>query len=287
MSDDPYASRRGLTFNQAEGIDALPAQLELRTISPELSATLWLVVHSSLSHCIIADRYAGGSYRMIDPWRSILFAWWITQQHQNVDELPDPRSLLQMVKVIVTSRNYSPTFNFLQFVIQRPDSPPGFARDIGRALENARAAYRVVDDLIVPIATDEEAEAVAAALAEAQRAEAQGPHAHLREAARLLSAGDAAASVRESIHAVEAAAKFLEPKAATLGDALPKLERKGVLNPRLKDALVKLYSYTNDEKGVRHALVFDGKPNITERDAIFMFGSCAAFVSYLLSAARE
>lgn len=37
---DPYAHRRGLTFGQAEGVEDLPRQLELREVSKELRAKL-------------------------------------------------------------------------------------------------------------------------------------------------------------------------------------------------------------------------------------------------------
>jgi hypothetical protein len=39
-------------------------------------------------------------------------------------------------------------------------------------------------------------------------------------------------------------------------------------------------------KGVRHALVFDGEANVDMTDALFMLGSCAAFVSFMAGKAR-
>jgi len=44
--------------------------------------------------------------------------------------------------------------------------------------------------------------------------------------------------------------------------------------------------YTNDEKGIRHALVDEGTAKVDEADALFMLGACAAFVSYLITKAR-
>ena len=47
--DDPYADRKALTFEQAEGIVPLPTQLLPKEVSRELSALLWAVVHASLN----------------------------------------------------------------------------------------------------------------------------------------------------------------------------------------------------------------------------------------------
>jgi hypothetical protein len=54
----------------------------------------------------------------------------------------------------------------------------------------------------------------------------------------------------------------------------------------LSKALTSLYAYTSDEKGIRHALIDDSAAKVDETDALFMFGACAAFVSYLIGKAR-
>ena len=89
--------------------------------------------------------------------------------------------------------------------------------------------------------------------------------------------------MRESIHAVEAMAVRLAPEKNTLSAALNMLERRGHLHGRLKAAFEKLYAYSNDEEGVRHALVFGDEAQVDEADALFMLGACASFVSYLLA----
>jgi hypothetical protein len=46
-----------------------------------------------------------------------------------------------------------------------------------------------------------------------------------------------------------------------------------------------LYAYTSDESGIRHALL-EASANVDETDALFMLGSSASFVSYLVGKAR-
>ena len=71
-----------------------------------------------------------------------------------------------------------------------------------------------------------------------------------------------------------------------LGPALAKLEKSGAIHPALKQAFEKLYGYTNDEKGIRHAQLNDPS-NVTDHEAVFMLGACASFVTYLINRARE
>jgi hypothetical protein len=81
-------------------------------------------------------------------------------------------------------------------------------------------------------------------------------------------------------------ARTLEPSVSTLGPALDALEKRGHLHGALKRAFSALYGYTSDEKGIRHALVLEDKAQVDETDALFMLGSCASFVSYLIARAR-
>lgn len=71
----------------------------------------------------------------------------------------------------------------------------------------------------------------------------------------------------------------LAPATKTLGV----LEQHGHLHGGLKAAFSKLYGYSSDEEGVRHALVFGNEAQVDEANALFMLGACASFVSYLLA----
>jgi hypothetical protein len=53
------------------------------------------------------------------------------------------------------------------------------------------------------------------------------------------------------------------------------------ISDTLKVAFDKLYAYTNDKNGIRHATMSDEIVSIDE--AKFMLVSCCAFVTYLIS----
>jgi hypothetical protein len=45
---DPYADRKRLTFEQAEGVESLPAQLKLKELSPLLRSAIWAVIYEDM-----------------------------------------------------------------------------------------------------------------------------------------------------------------------------------------------------------------------------------------------
>ena len=166
--------------------------------------------------------------------------------------------------------------------------PTDFATKLENALRYCRAAYRVIDGKVIcPIASDAEHSTIVQAFADLAAKQFNGARAHLRNAASHLTAGAYADSVRESIHAVEAVGRTLDPTADVLSKALAKLEQKISIHPAMKKGFTSLYAYTSDEKGIRHALLDDSAAKVDEADALFMFGACAAFVSYLVNKARS
>jgi hypothetical protein len=176
---------------------------------------------------------------------------------------------------------------WLEFVLKHRSCPNDLATAVDRIMEHSRLAYRVFDrEVICPIGSEAERDTIERAFADLATTEYNGARAHLRKAAEELTTGHYADSIRESMHAVEATARVLEPSAA-LSDALAQLEKSANIHPALKQSFGKLYGYTSNEKGIRHPLLDDGTAKVDETDALFMIGACAAFVSYLINKARS
>ena len=93
---------------------------------------------------------------------------------------------------------------------------------------------------------------------------------------------DYANSIKESITAVEAMCNIITGKNSTLGDMLKQLEKQGFkIHPCLREAFSKLYGFTTDANGIRHAGQLD-LPSATFEEAKYMVVSCGAFVNYLI-----
>jgi hypothetical protein len=184
-------------------------------------------------------------------------------------------------------KDFVRVLGFVQWYLRHARNS-GLESRIDEALKKSGAAYALFDgDTMVPIGSDAERETLKAAFADTAGSEFEGARAHLRNAGSNLTAGNYAASVRESIQAVESVARVLEPSAKTLAPALAKLEKSMRIHHNLQAGFGQLYNFTSDEKGIRHPLLDKPEAQVDEADALYMLGACAAFVSYLINKARQ
>jgi len=65
----------------------------------------------------------------------------------------------------------------------------------------------------------------------------------------------------------------------TLGELIKKLQNEIGLHPALSGALNKLYGYTSDEDGVRHAIL--DSDTVGLEDAKFFLVTCSAFINFV------
>ena len=154
-------------------------------------------------------------------------------------------------------------------------------------LETQGCAYRFIGKELAPITNPVEFEAVVGAADSAIAPVGD----HIRAALSLLPPNPDYSprnSVKESISAVEAALKHLTGQpAATLGEGLKEFEKLyGPLHDSIRRGLDKLYAYTNQPDGVRHALT-EESTEVTVDDARFMAITCSAFANYLVALSAQ
>ncbi|MFW6231123.1 MAG: AbiJ-NTD4 domain-containing protein [Nanoarchaeota archaeon] len=156
-----------------------------------------------------------------------------------------------------------------------------FSEKINAVLQRQTSAYRLLDRKIVPIADDNEFKEID----EAIDLPFKTVNLHLTRSLELLSDRDNPDyrnSIKESISAVETLCKKIaDNDKATLKQALQEIEKsdKITIHSALKDAYSKLYGYTNDSDGIRHALLEEDQLDF--EDAKFMLVSASAFINYL------
>ena len=146
--------------------------------------------------------------------------------------------------------------------------------------EEEKSGYRVVNGEVTPITNENEIETIEKAIASPYFSVNE----HISKALDLysdLENPDYENSIKESISAVEAMCCIISGKDQTLNRAIADLKNKGVhIHPCLENAFKQLYSFTCDEKGIRHAGIdFVSAP---AEDAKYMLISCSAFVNYLI-----
>lgn len=158
-----------------------------------------------------------------------------------------------------------------------------FRNGINESLERERAGYRLVGAFVTPITNPLE-------LAEIDQTiqapdEFDTARTHLNKALELFSARknpDYENTVKEAISAVEAAARTASgDEKATLGAAISIVQKNGGIHAALAEGWKKIYGFTSDAGGIRHA---EHPDDIRVDDALakYMLVSCSAFVNYLI-----
>ena len=150
MTDDQVSVRKNLTFEQAEGIHPIPAQLQLKEISQQLRSLLWKVVHDSIQR---SCRYS----MIMEEWRNILYGYHVEHLHLMADDFNDTKEVqIRKLRKLFDDGNYAEILGFIQFVL-RCKSLYRFKEEVEVALIKSKAAYRIIDGItIIPIASEVE-----------------------------------------------------------------------------------------------------------------------------------
>lgn len=201
------------------------------------------------------------------------------------NEIIKRRNAEALQKFIFESETWYTIFDFIEryLAVSSTATSTKMAKEFNRILEDEVSAYRILDDLVVPITSNAELETIQ----EAKETPYDSVHTHIAKALSLYAdrkAPDYENSIKESISAVEAMCCIITGMTgaqATLGKAIKKLKESGVhIHPALEGAFSSLYGYTSDENGIRHGGI-DFK-NAPAEDAKYMLVSCSAFVNYLM-----
>jgi len=188
-------------------------------------------------------------------------------------------------KFVLSSPEWYIIFDFIERYLGVSDETTSakMAKEFNRILEDEVSAYRILDNLVVPVTNKSEL----ATIGEAMNLPYDPVQTHISKALSLYADRknpDYENSIKESISAVEAMCCIitgLTGSKATLGAAIKKLKDNGVhIHGAMENAFSSLYGYTSDESGIRHGGI-DFK-NAPAEDAKYMLISCSAFVNYLM-----
>lgn len=187
----------------------------------------------------------------------------------------------EIIKNLIFKAKFYVMYDFIEYLSTYDNSLKGKFNSV---LELERSAFRFVGGSLTRISDESEVAAVAAAMQVSDQF--SGARSHILAAVTLFGhrgSPDYRNVIREAISAVESAAKVVsQNEKADLAGAIKAIEKTHGMHPAFKDAITKLYGWTSDEKGIRHALL-EASAAVDEADAHFMLVACAAFVNYLVS----
>ena len=264
------------SFSERQGMRQPRVVAQVASMDDELRNGLWSVLHLQFWQ------------QLNDPYlnepRGLLLSVWVNYLKLPADTLSIDKGH-RALRELFFKWEWNEVYDLIEFVANTElewQTRQGYIDACNSVLARELAGYRFIEYQLVPIATDEELAAIEQANRDA------GPYRpvrdHLRQAASLLSDRsnpDFRNSIKESISAVEAACEIVSGQRGTLGDCLNRLGRTSPLHPAFRDALSRLYGWTSDAEGIRHALM--GESTLGVADARFMLVLCSGFVSYLLS----
>lgn len=268
------------SFSQRKGLEPVASVIQVGSMNDDLRNSLWNVLDV---HLWSTENFVNSQYGEADI-RSFSAALWFHFFKKPMDTRSIwGNEILKVIRNFFFSCEWNHVYDFVEFVVNYYGrSKPDLTSAFNSVLASELAGYRIVSGQIVDITNEQEVAMLEEALRDTRFA---GVTAHLKRGLELLAdreRPDYRNSIKESISAVEGMARIITNDAkATLGDALKVLEKRGKLHPALKDGFSKLYGYTSDEQGIRHAML--DEPNISAADATFFLLSCTSFVNYLKS----
>jgi hypothetical protein len=273
-----------LSFSQRIGIEPVKSVLQVDSMDDDLRNGLW----NALTIFYWNQVRGPDLMEFFPKLHTLCKLLWLSYFGELLDTLSIYwHEVYQEIRQYFFNCPWNKVYDFIDFVANNyPDEDnsvnPQFMDFCNRILEKELSAYRFVGGTIAPLTSEQEIAEIEEVL------EAKSPKpvtVHLKRALGLLAdreSPDYRNSIKESISAVEAiCGSIAENPKASLGKALKAIERDGKvdLHPALKAAFDKLYGYTSDADGIRHALL--DEPNLDFEDAKFMLVSCSAFINYL------
>lgn len=271
-------------FSQRQGITPLKTATQIESMDDDLRVGLWNILLILYWRRLPSTK----SYLNDDPAINILVhEIWLDFFKRPLDTLDMwwPTTFEELRKFYFSASWYQ-VYDFVEFVAQR-DNTVQFVDQCNSVLERERSGYRFIGNILTPVDSELTEETFHTA------ANQPFPNVvkHLETAMELLGnrqQPDFRNSIKESMSAVEAICRHIcGHEKAVLSEALKRIQLTGAIHihPAYLQSLEKLYAYTSDGDGIRHALV--EKSDLTFEDAYFILVTCAAFVNYLIVKAQK
>lgn len=269
-------------FGFVESIVELPAD----EMPDSLRAGLWDITKKAFFD-FIEDRRGAPVFHFSRTSESI----WFDLVRRSLDEL-DRRATFRLLQIRQKffSFNAFEVYRFIEYMANFESNEfvgsvwqaDEYVVACNKVLLRERSSFRFSGLVLVRLTAQQELSEVSVAITNDISREVS---AHISRSAELFSqrpVPDYRNSIKESISAVEAAVRVVTGK-KTYGIEKPLklIEEEISIHPALIRGFEKLYAFSSDEGGIRHALM--DEPNISEAHARYMLVSCSAFANYLLS----
>lgn len=273
-------------FSQRKGLSKIKVKIQKESMDDDLRVSLW--------NCLTIfywKQYEDVIFH--NDLEILLNRIWIDYFKKPLDTKPARwNSTYSEIREYYFKSQWYQVYDIIEFIANnypKEHINKAFKDYCNKILERELSAYRFVGDIMVEITTSEEISIIEKVLNESNNL--NSVRIHIETALKHLSnrkSPDYRNSIKESISAVEALCKIIaDNDRATLGQALKiiKNSNKVQIHQSLISSFEKLYGYTSDGDGIRHAILEE--PKLTFDDAKYMLVSCSAFINFLISKSEQ
>jgi hypothetical protein len=277
-----------MRFSERIGKKKVKVEIQIDSMDTDLKNGLWSIISIYFIDLMCYNVWLSDSV-----YENTVKAIWFSFFKEPIDEVPlKTETIKNQFRKRFFSWDYLEIYDFIDFIISFNNAPFNkneIIKSLNIILEREFSAYRIIDDSLVPITNEQEIHTIEKALSDTNKFDLKGVNIHISEALSKLSSKtnpDYRNSIKESISAVESICQQITgDKNAELGKALKKLSSKLAIHGALEQAFTKLYGYTSDSDGIRHAMM--DETNLDIEDALYMLVSCSSFINYLISKANK
>ena len=281
-----------MRFSERYGYKPVRDIIQKESIDDALKNGLWSVFHSYIWNRI-EHGHNQSSFTRNSNIYSLVESYWLNLFKNPTDTIPQWTSdSLKIIRDYFFNCAWHEIYSLIEETIehypyQRVSNKDSFITNINNMLERENSAYRIINDEIIPITSEQEIQSIETALENTNQY--LGVQQHLNQALKLMSdrqKPDYRNSIKESVSALEGMCqKILKKDKVTLGDAIGQIEKQYPIHPALKASIKSLYGYTSDADGIRHAMLDES--NLSYIDAKFMLVACTNFINYLIDKTKN
>lgn len=272
-----------MRFSERIGKKQVKSEIQIDFMDSELRIGIWNVFYLYIIMPLEKESYITESV-----FKNLVNRVWFSFFKEAMDQIPIYTGDIALIlKERFFSWDYLEVYDFIDFVVSQNDpsfNNEGFSDSINFILKRELSGFRFVNGFLAPITDELEIREIEKAVSNAGGLNLIGVKTHLSEALNKLSdkkVPDYRNSIKESISAVESLCQVITGDSkAELGKALKTLSKKLPIHGALEQGFIKIYGYSSDADGIRHALLEES--SLDQEDALYMLVSCSAFINYLI-----
>ncbi len=277
-----------MKFSERIGKTPIKTGIQLDSMDNELRNSLWNIVTIFLVQPMEQKQWLEYS-----GYKGIVERMWFSFFKEPTDQISvSTEQISAELRKRFFKGDYLYVYDFIDFLATLDDGPLNkhkFIEACNFVLKRELSGYRFVNEQLAPITNEGEILEIEKAFQSTSEKGLRGVKIHLEEALNKLSDKknpDYRNSIKESISALEALCQIITGDTkAELGKALKAIKEKMPIHPALEQGFIKIYGYTSDGDGIRHALL--DETSLDQEDALFMLISCSSFINYLIAKSEK